>query len=310
MYNITFQQIEAFLAVARFLNISKAAQSLYVSQPSLSKTLRRFENCIGFEVLKRSNQGITLTPQGEYLRGALDVLCDNMNRVIKTAYDLAGEQSKVLRLVVPSSFDAVEDYNTLKGFIRDYESKYPQVELNIHLCEFREMRQHFELGETDVAIAHSFSISGLSGAKHRSISEYSLHLAMSAQHPLAAYDTIQPDMLNASTVYAVTMTASEQDTIQRITHRCKTLGFTPKKIILLDNFMTLLYLLREMRGVSICGKFNIITADDIKYYPLKSATPKQYVVAVWREDRLTTEARNFIEMLPEYNEHTVAAPSP
>jgi DNA-binding transcriptional LysR family regulator len=68
LYNITFQQIEAFLTVGRYLNMSRAAESLYISQPTLSKALQRFESGIGFTVFNRNNQGVSLTPQGEYSR--------------------------------------------------------------------------------------------------------------------------------------------------------------------------------------------------------------------------------------------------
>lgn len=102
MYNITFQQIEAFLTVARFLNMSRAAESLYISQPTLSKALQRFENGIGFSVFTRSNQGVTLTPQGEYLLGAMESLYTNMDKAIRTAKELEPGSKKSCGLSPPA----------------------------------------------------------------------------------------------------------------------------------------------------------------------------------------------------------------
>ena len=47
-------------------NITKAAESLYMSQPTLTKQLRRIENELGVQLVVRSNRGISFTPQGEY----------------------------------------------------------------------------------------------------------------------------------------------------------------------------------------------------------------------------------------------------
>ena len=85
MYDITSQQIEAFLTVARFLNMSQAARSLYVSQPTLSKTLKRFENRIGIPLFSRSNRGMVLTPQGKFLNKTLNPAYTCMELAIGTA---------------------------------------------------------------------------------------------------------------------------------------------------------------------------------------------------------------------------------
>ena len=50
MYNITFQQMEAFLTAAKYLNLSKAADAMFVSQSALSKTLQRFEEGVELQL--------------------------------------------------------------------------------------------------------------------------------------------------------------------------------------------------------------------------------------------------------------------
>ena len=127
MYNITFPQIEAFLTVGRYLNMSRAAESLYISQPTLSKALQRFENGIGFKVFYRTSQGVTLTPQGEYLLNALESLYYSMEKAITTAREITEIERKMLKIVAPSSYDVVEDYSLLKQYVRNYSEKYPDV---------------------------------------------------------------------------------------------------------------------------------------------------------------------------------------
>ena len=302
MYNITFQQIEVFLTVARFLNISKAAENLYISQPTLSKALNRFERGVGFRVFTRSNQGVALTPQGEYLCSMLESLYNGMAKAIKAANALTPEPKKVLRIVAPSSYDTVDDYNLLKRCVQKYSEAYPDVTLSDELCDFQELRQKLEFGNTDIAFSHSFTVADIPGIKYRHICEYKMYLAVSAHHPMALYDSIQPDMLSELTLFAVPST-DESTATEGIISRYSECGFIPKRIEFIDNFPTLLHMLREKRGVSICARFKDIASNevpnDIKYFPLNLDKTRVYVVVAWHDDGLSKEARNFLKMLPD-----------
>lgn len=61
-----FEGLHSFLAVAKTKSISKAAQYLHVTQPTLSTRLRKIEEGLGFPLLERTWEGVTLTKQGYY----------------------------------------------------------------------------------------------------------------------------------------------------------------------------------------------------------------------------------------------------
>ena len=52
-----------FLTVARSSSISGAAKSLYISQPAVSKSIKKLEESLGVSLIKRSSKGITLTKE-------------------------------------------------------------------------------------------------------------------------------------------------------------------------------------------------------------------------------------------------------
>jgi DNA-binding transcriptional LysR family regulator len=84
------------------------------------------------------------------------------------------------------------------------------------------------------------------------------------------------------------------DTIEK----CQRLGFTPKGLEFAPNFLTLLYNIRQGKGVGLIGRFNYLGFEDIKYYPLPESE-NNYVVVAWRPDRITAEARQIINMISE-----------
>ena len=81
--------LQYFLAVAREQNISAAAQSLHLTQPTLSRQLRELEEALGKQLMIRGNRKITLTEDGMLLRKRaeerLDQAADTIvGRVVKT----------------------------------------------------------------------------------------------------------------------------------------------------------------------------------------------------------------------------------
>lgn len=78
-----------FLAVAREENITAAAETLYVTQPTLSKQLMELENELGKKLFIRGNRKITLTEEGVYLQKRAREILDLVD---KTQADLSGSE--------------------------------------------------------------------------------------------------------------------------------------------------------------------------------------------------------------------------
>ena len=74
---MTLQQLRYAISVANNKSINKAAEELFITQPSLSSAIKELEEEIGTELFLRSNKGVVITPEGEeflaYARQMLDV---------------------------------------------------------------------------------------------------------------------------------------------------------------------------------------------------------------------------------------------
>ena len=75
--------LQYFLAVAREQNISAAAQSLHLTQPTLSRQLRELEEELGKQLMIRGNRKITLTKDGMLLRKRAEEILDLVGRTEK-----------------------------------------------------------------------------------------------------------------------------------------------------------------------------------------------------------------------------------
>ena len=85
--NISLQQLRYIIEVAECGSINAASQQLYVSQPTLSTTIKDTEQELGISIFNRTNRGITLTNEGtEFIGYARQILqqFDLFERVIPT----------------------------------------------------------------------------------------------------------------------------------------------------------------------------------------------------------------------------------
>ena len=62
------RQIEYFLEVEKILNITKAAQNMYVSQTAITKQLQLLEDELGFKLFSRENKRMQLTEGGAFFK--------------------------------------------------------------------------------------------------------------------------------------------------------------------------------------------------------------------------------------------------
>lgn len=66
---MTLTQLRYVIAIANAGSMNEAARNLFISQPSLSSTVKDLEEEIGVELFRRSNRGIFVTPEGEEFLG-------------------------------------------------------------------------------------------------------------------------------------------------------------------------------------------------------------------------------------------------
>ena len=75
--------LQYFLAVAREQNISAAAQSLHLTQPTLSRQLKELEDELGTQLMIRGNRKIILTEEGALLRKRAEEILELVDRTEK-----------------------------------------------------------------------------------------------------------------------------------------------------------------------------------------------------------------------------------
>nr|WP_242517783.1 LysR family transcriptional regulator [Halobacillus sp. GSS1] len=86
------QKLNAFIEVAKQQSFTKAAEALYISQPALSKQMRRLEDELGFSLFNRASYGVELTEKG---KGMVEELTPLFGRIHQTVKQYQSHEDKI-----------------------------------------------------------------------------------------------------------------------------------------------------------------------------------------------------------------------
>src|SRR5688572_23951499 len=92
------RQLRAFLAIVRCGSLGLAAESLHITQPALSRTVRRLEGQLGVALFERRTTGMELTPFGHALLPHATVLSEEASVAIEQINSLRGLGHGTLRI--------------------------------------------------------------------------------------------------------------------------------------------------------------------------------------------------------------------
>ena len=153
---MTTLQIEYFLKTAEQLSFSRAAQELYVSQPSVSRQIRQLENELGYTLFDRScKNSVTLTAAGMVFRDTFARAAGDLERARRAAETVSGRERLTLRVGVGNGWDLSEALLCFRG---EALRLYPSAEIRFECCEFRDMRSRIRAGTLDAMICTKTSL--------------------------------------------------------------------------------------------------------------------------------------------------------
>ncbi|MDX1465737.1 MAG: HTH-type transcriptional regulator CysB [Halomonas sp.] len=145
------QQLRYIWEVSRHnLNVSATAQSLFTSQPGISKQIRLLEDELGVEIFARSGKHLTrITPAGQ----AIIELAGQVLRLAENIKDVAQEHSDERRGSLSIATTHTQARYALPPVIRDFTRKYPDVALHMQQGTPKQIAQMVSDGQADFAIA-------------------------------------------------------------------------------------------------------------------------------------------------------------
>ena len=140
-------QVRYFLAVARTLNFTKAAQDCNVTQPSLTRAIKKLEDELGGALFHRERANTHLTELGRMVRPHFDAVYQQSRAVKRLSQDFAA--SKIpLRLGIMCTISPIE----IVDLIAAVKARYPDIELKLFDANAWQLRERLLAGDLDLVI--------------------------------------------------------------------------------------------------------------------------------------------------------------
>lgn len=275
--------LEYFIEVARQKNFSKAAETLHISQPSVSKAIKDLEAQLGVTLLYRNTRTVELTDAGELiLEQALQVV-SSVNNITAQLEGLTKLQSGKINIGLPP-ITGITSFSTLLG---TFKKNYPNIQIRLYEFGAKKIEAAIHDGLLDLGISTPPKDSSL----YESIcfSRDPLRVVLNPDHALARCDAIDFAMLRQESFVLYDHDFRLHD---MIIDRCKQAGFSPKIAFETAQRELMVQIVAANLGIAllpgeICRDFDSSTVIS---RPL--ADPQLYLelALVWKKGRYLSHA--------------------
>ena len=288
-----FAQIEGFIEIARQGNLSRAADSLHVTQPALTARIHALEGQVGTLLFTRGRRGMELTEAGRaflpYAERALASLQDGVDLVAEVRRGSVGE-------LVLGAAPAVSTY-VLPGLLARFTRLHPRIRLVVRTGHSEEI--------LELALRREIEIGMVRELRHPLIESLPLYedelvLVARADHPLVSRGTIRRDEITTARLILFDRTSSYYDLTNAFFREA---GVAPGGVMELDNIDSAKQMVGQGLGVALLPSTAVAVelADGrLRAIEIADAPPiRRRIVAIRSRDvgALSGPAAAFLEVL-------------
>ena len=271
-------QLECFLTVADYLNFSRAAQHLRLTQPAVSHQVKTLEDELGVALFQRTSKKVRLTQEGHmFLQYAGKILqLSNISRMrVKGCYEarpmrlgLGCRSSADLRLLRPA----------LERLRQEEERILPMIRLiPLRLFTFQETAPQ--------------------NSVYRELLRSPVVFVCREDHPLAQRETVTVEQLKEGGLIAACRPPLCPPSVFALQGQIVT-SKPPEEVIFCESQEVLFTLVETGYAFSIMADFPQLRAPQLRYIPVQGCEPLSFGVSYLRGNRGQT-LRRFLSVLEE-----------
>ncbi|NVJ66293.1 MAG: LysR family transcriptional regulator [Gammaproteobacteria bacterium] len=189
--------LKSFLSLVRLNSFTLAAKELEITQPALSKRIKRLETIVGSKLIDRDASHLALTQAGQLLAEKAPQIISNINSSLQEIRDLSGQITGQLHIATSHYLGL----HYLPAQLEQFVDKFPQVDLHIDFIDSGLAYEQVLAGDMELALV-TFPNNKDPRINHIPIWQEQMQIACHKDHPinqeanpiksLANYDAILP----------------------------------------------------------------------------------------------------------------------
>lgn len=276
---MNYNKLRYFYEASRTLNLTRAAQNLYISQPALSKHIADLEQDLGVQLFVRTNRNLVLTRGGE-------VLAEECARIFADEEEI---YRRVRAAVTPETvelslaFMGIDAAYRVPDLLARLHEMWPHVNVRTKRLNWDKVYEAVEEGSIDVGLKLSSCESYPEHIGRCVLREDHVAAVLPAGHPLAGEKVLRVEQLKEEPFVFLTKDESviPHDHALRL---CREAGFTPNIAASYPNVETVVMMVRAGAGVALLSPFAPLGGlSGVVCVPL-TASPEVSLDLLWRTD--------------------------
>lgn len=287
------EYMKRFIAVGQCLNFSKAADMLFISQPTLSHSITNLEKKLGTPLLVRNTKYVKLTAAGErFLTAAIEIvgLYENAVNDISQRLDLGND-------VLNVGYIGPATDNMFSSWVKQFRKAYPDVKVHVLRYATSAISEAFENRLIHLCVLYKMNATLVPGLKYQEVGREKFKVCLSADHPLANQERISLEQLKDEP-FVICERATSPSYYDRVLDICARRGFEPQisqKATLITNIYALV---SSGLGVAIMSYSEARSYDayHVKFVDIDDGEDLINSVVVAWVDNLSPLARKFKEI--------------
>lgn len=305
---MTSRELLYVKTVAQAGTISKAAQQLFVAQPSLSQSIQRIEEALGVQLFNRTAAGLTLTYAGERY-------CQMASQILKIYGDFEAEVSEISNLKTGRIHLGITNHLgvvVMSQILPEFHQLYPGIEVFVSEENTATLEQRLLTGELDFAIMHAPAPKNSQPLiQYDTLKDDPFVIVLSQDHPLnaraaagpqAPYPVLEPALLRDEPFIML----HRQQRIRQIADAAlKRAGLSqPKVLLTLRNYETAQALAARGLGITLLPA-EYAAPNQVRFQSSLLSIPSKYgarwsmCIAVLKSGFLSRADQTFIQMVKE-----------
>jgi len=275
-FNYDLRHLVYFREVARHLHFRKAAESLSVAQPALSRQIAQLETALGVPLFTRSRRRVELTPAGKALQERTDPLLRTLSGLPGELRALTEGETGHLKV----AFTGLAMATVLPGILREFHRKFPGIRLE--LGESPTAMQLGALQSGELACGFFHPDASTPGLKTRLLLREKNGVLLPADHPLAAQPVLKLREL-ASTPFVLFPRTHNPGFYDRVLAAFSRAGVTPRIAEEVWPRANGVGFVRAGVGATfMCPSEARHLPPEVVFRPLEGPTPESRLVLGWR----------------------------
>ncbi|MFA8438458.1 LysR family transcriptional regulator [Pueribacillus sp. YX66] len=289
------RQLEYFMEVAKQLNFTKAASTLHISQPSLSKTIKNMEDTLGVPLFYRSAKQLELTDAGKALLTNAKTVIDAFNNLTSELTDVVNLKKGEVRIGIPPIIGAAF-FSTI---ISQYIESYPGIQVTLTEVGSKKIKDGVDEGTLDIGLICNLPIQKGSFETIKLLKD-PLMLIVHHEHQLASKPFITFKEIESEPFIQYRHDFSLHDSIME---ECARHGFYPHIVCESSQKDFMIEMVEAKLGVAllpskICA--NIIN-ENIVSIPIEDHPVNLELGMIWKKNKyLPFAVREFIEICEKH----------